>query len=95
MKRVVGLASVAAVAALVIPLARSLEVPAVPPGVDAGNWISLGDAFGFAIDKDGTAMGSVAAVGVLKGTFMVRRSSTWFRVDPAPAYGLRPAMTDH
>ena len=90
MKKVLMLLLAVAVVMAIIPHARGLGAASMPPGIDAGSWIPLGDAFGFAISKGGSSMGSDTSVGTVKGSFMVRRANTWFSVDPAPEYGNRP-----
>jgi hypothetical protein len=92
MKKVFGLALVTAIVMGSVPLARSLDAPIVPPGIDAGDWIPMGNSAGFVVSKHDSSMGSAAPVGVVKGYFMVRRGNTWLRIDSAPDYGVRPAM---
>ena len=92
MNKLLGVALAMAICVGVIPYARSIGTPPVPPGIDASRWVAMGDSAGFVINKDDSPMGSAAAVGVVKGYFMVRRSGAWMRIDSAPGYGIHPAM---
>jgi hypothetical protein len=87
----IGFAIIAGVA----PYARSLGTPSAPPGVAANDWIALGDAAGFVIAHDaGRPMSDAARhkPGTVSGYFMVRRQSTWLRVDPVPPYDVQKAV---
>jgi hypothetical protein len=91
MKKLIGAALVAVIVLGLVPYARSINAPTIPPGIDAGNWVPMGDSAGFVISKGGSSMGSAAPVGVVRGYFMVRSGNTWFRIDSTPEYGVPPA----
>lgn len=90
MKKLIGAALIAVIVLGLVPFARSIDAPTIPPGIDPGNWVPMGDSAGFVISKGGSSMGSAAPVGVVKGYFMVRNGSTWFRIDASPDYGVHP-----
>ena len=91
MKKVFGLALVTAIVLGIVPHARGIDAPMVPPGIDAGSWVPMGDSAGFVISNRDSPTGSASPVGVVRGYFMVRRSGTWLRVDAAPGYSVLPA----
>src|ERR1700722_1202487 len=93
MNKALSILLVIALAAGIMPLARSIEVSSLPPGVATGNWIPMGDAAGFVITGVGNDFlnGYRNEPNMVKGHFMARREGTWFRVDSAPDYEAHPA----
>jgi hypothetical protein len=92
MKKLLGLALALAIVVAAPQIARSINGSFLPPGIDAGNWVPMGDSAGFVVTRSDSSMGSAAPVGVVKGYFMVRRAGTWFRVDSVPDPGAHPAI---
>jgi hypothetical protein len=84
MKKVLGLIVVAAIVGGMGPYARGTGNAGLPPDISADNWIALGDMAGFVVTNGDSSMGSTRSVGVAKGYFMVRRGSTWLRIDTSP-----------
>jgi hypothetical protein len=92
MKQLIGLFMAAVIAVGVVPYARSLGGPAVPPGVTASDWIPLGDAAGFVVAREDSARTAISPLnGTVRGYFMVRRAGRWFRIDATPEYGVQKA----
>jgi hypothetical protein len=92
MKHLIGLFLAAVIAVSVVPNARSLGAPAVPPGVTASDWIPLGDAAGFVVAREDSARTAISPLnGTVRGYFMVRRAGRWFRIDATPEYGVQKA----
>jgi hypothetical protein len=85
----------AAIVVGVSPYARSLGVPALPPGVQEDNWIPMGESAGFVVTKgrEGVDPGAAKRTSnTMRGYFMVRHSGTWFRVDSSPEFETIPAL---
>jgi len=85
----------AAIVVGVAPYARSVGVPAPPPGVQESNWIPMGESAGFVIAKGREGFQSGAArraPNTTKGYFMVRHAGTWLRVDSSSEYEAHPAL---
>jgi hypothetical protein len=87
MNKAIGLFLAAAVVVGAGPYALSSAGPPLPPGISADSWIALGDRAGFVITNGDSLIGSTGSVGVAKGYFMLRRASTWLRIDSTPDYG--------
>jgi hypothetical protein len=93
MKKVLGLFLAVAIVTSVVPYARSLGTPTPPSGISAEDWIPVGDAAGFVVARGNLPPGlTTTTPGTLKGYFMVRRGTAWFRVDSAPDYGAQKTM---
>jgi hypothetical protein len=84
MKKVIGLMVAAAIVGAMGPYARGVGNSGLPPDISADNWIALGDMAGFVVTNNDSLIGSTRSVGVAKGYFMVRRGSTWLRIDTSP-----------
>jgi hypothetical protein len=84
MNKVFGLLIATALVVGIVPYARSVDTPVLPPGISASNWVAMGDAAGFVITNSRTAS--------LKGYFMARRGGTWVRIDSAPEDAFHPAV---
>jgi hypothetical protein len=95
MKKVIGLLLVTAVVIGIGPYARGIGNPLLSPGISTDNWISLGDTAGFVVTNGDSLIGSTRSVGVAKGYFMVRRGSTWLRIDTPPDYGDPSTSPEH
>ena len=92
MKQILGFILAAVIVISVAPYARSLGMPAPPPGVSADDWIPLGEAAGFVIAHDNSAAAATNwGAGTVKGYFMVHHTNTWLRVDATPDYGVQKA----
>ena len=83
MNKIIGLVLATALVLGVGPHALSSDVPALPPGVSAENWIALGDGAGFVLTNGDSLIGSTSSVGVAKGYFMLRRAGIWLRIESA------------
>jgi hypothetical protein len=81
MNKMIGLLLATLLVLGVGPDALSSDAPALPPGVSAENWISLGDRAGFVLTNGDSLIGSVTSVGVAKGYFMLRRAGVWLRIE--------------
>jgi hypothetical protein len=86
---VAGFVLVAATALLATPHARGLGAPSAPPGISVGDWVPLGEAAGFVIERGDSL---TRRPGILRGYFAILRGTAWMRVDPSPEMAVRPAL---
>ena len=71
-----------------IPIVRSANEPARPPGVAAADWIAITDRLGFVIDHQRVG----ARESSLEGHFMARRDRDWWRLDDYTRPSVPPTM---
>ena len=71
-----------------IPIVRSANEPARPPGAAAADWIAITDRLGFVIDHQRVG----ARENSLEGHFMVRHDKDWWRLNAHTGAGVLPTM---